>query len=247
MERLLSVVDTFKSADVPIYIKYCSKPQPEWNYLEEPMWSLVINKLFDISDVFILDVGTGAGRLYELLIKLGANPEMMLAMEPNLELAKYLSTEKHIPTILGDGDGLSHHLMQHGEIGLVTANMVVNHMTTDQYARFVKFTRHVVGVNGIVAYTTPYSEGKARKHKIDNNDNEAIVEEPAPWGGTVKYHHRSDQYQLKVLEKNGFVTDRFLFGYEDFISEKILRSGERSRNKSLRGYKREMFISKRVK
>lgn len=209
------------------------------------MWTLVVNKLLDLSNVYVLDVGAGTGKLYDLITKLGANPENILALEPNADLA-YLLSNKKIPTILGNTDDLHHDLLQKGEIGLLTANMVVNHLTTEEYCRFIQFSKDVLGVNGVLIYTIPFPEGKGNKHKIDISDDNVVVEENAPWGGKVKYHHRSDAYQVKILQENGFAVDRFLFGYESFVSDNIIRAGERVRNKSLRGYKREMFIAKRV-
>ena len=240
-------VDIFKDSSAKAYIDYCSRPQPPWEYLEKPMWDLIINEQLKLPDAVILDVGIGTGRLYKLLMEHGAEKTETLAIEPNPELSMYLHTELHIPCIKGGSQDMGHHLLQHEEFDLITANMVVNHMSGEEYVDFVKYTSGALHSNGLLLYTIPFPEGKAKKHGFDVSDNTVVIEEEAKWGGFVEYHHRSEEYQVEVLKSYGFEPNRILFGYEDFISEHILKSGERTLGKSLRGPKRVMFWAQRAK
>jgi hypothetical protein len=93
----------------------------------------------------------------------------------------------------------------------------------------------------------PSPEEKSKKHGFDYADNTIVVEEKAPWGGMVKYHHRSEEYQRKILRKNGFSVDTIVWGYEDFVDEKRLKIGEQETGRNLHGYKRMMFFARKIK
>jgi len=239
-------IDIFQGSSAADYIRYCSKPSPPWEYLEKPMWMAILSEKFDISNAAIFDVGSGAGKLINLLVEAGANPENMLALEPNSELADYLRQERNILCIKDSSHNLNSWVLQHQEWDLVTANMVVNHLTTPDYDNFVKYVKGMLMLDGIFIYTTPFPEEKAKKYNFDISDNSVIVEEDAPWGGKVKYHHRSEDYQVQVLQENGFKVERYFWGYESFIDEKIIRSGEIMTGKNLRGPKRLMFLARKI-
>jgi hypothetical protein len=239
-------VDIFQSSSAASYIDYCSKPKPAWEYMEKPMWKDILSEKFDISNAAIFDVGSGAGKLIDLLVEAGANLQNILALEPNLELATYLRQKKGILCIKDSSHNLNSWVLQHQEYDLVTANMVANHLTTPDYDNFVKYVKGMLMLDGVFIYTIPFPEGKARKHNFDNLDNSIIVEEDAPWGGKVKYHHRSEDYQVYILQENGFKVERYFWGYESFIDEKIIKSGEIITGKNSRRPKRLMFIARKI-
>lgn len=207
------------------------------------MWMVILSKYLDMPNVQGLDVGTGAGRFYELLLNYGAKKENILALEPNLILANYLHTKKHIPCILGGTDDMGHNLLQNREFNLVTANMVINHLTTEQFGDFVTFCNGVLMKGGVLIYTIPYPERKAKKYGFDCSDNSVVINEPAPWGGKVRYHHRSEEFQVENLEHNGFEVKRIHFGYENFISKDKLREAEKLHSRNFQGTRRVMFIA----
>jgi SAM-dependent methyltransferase len=242
-ERVLSV-DIFYGSSAAAYIDYCSKPQPTWEYLERPFWEAIITRL-DLPKAIILDIGSGTGKLYQLLIEEGAKPEDILLLEPNPELTDYLCKELEVICIKDSSHHLDSPILQHEEFNLVTASLVMNHLTTEEYNNFVTCIRGILYKGGVLIYTTPFPKQKAEKHNFDYEDNFAVVEEKAPWRGSVKYHHRSEEYQVGVLEKNGFKVDRIFAGYENFISDTMIEFGERAIGKSLRGPKRIMFVAQK--
>lgn len=240
-----SSVDIFLGSSATSYIDYYCRPRPEWEYLEKPMWEIILEKL-NVSQAVVLDVGTGTGKLYDLLVQAGANPDKVFAVEPNSELANYLFFKRHIKCIKDSTHHLNNITLQQGEFDLLTANMVLNHLTTDEYDDFIQYTKGILMADGLLIYTTPFPKEKSEKHKFDYTDNHIMVEEKAPWGGMVKYYHRSEEYQVEVLERNGFEAKRIFWGYENFISKRVIEDGERATGKSLRGPKRLMFWARKI-
>lgn len=236
------VVDIFRESGVSSYIDYCKKPRAAWEYLEKPMWEVILGE-FDLSEALVMDIGTGTGVLFDLLIKSGAKAENIFALEPSPELADYLRNEKKMAgtVIIDSTHNLDIWFLQVAEFDLLTANMVMNHLNTEEYDNFIQYAKGMLKPDGCLVYTTPYPEEKSEKHKFDYADNQIVVEEEAPWGGTVKYHHRSEEYQVGVLEKNGFEVKRIVQGYEDFVDERIIKNAEIRLQKNLRGRKRIMF------
>lgn len=233
---------------VAAYIDYCSKPQIPWEYLERPMWELILED-FKLSDARIIDIGSGAGNSVDLLIKTGAKPRNIFALEPNSVLAQHLYDKYHkigVGVIVGSSAGLGFRYLQNEEFDMISANMVANHLTTPEYDDFIKYARGMLMLDGFLIYTTPFPEEKSKKHGFDCSDNYVAVAEPAPWGGMVKYNHRSEEYQTSLLENNGFEVKRYLWGYENFLSDFRIHYGESKLGKSLRGPKRLMFVARKI-
>jgi cyclopropane fatty-acyl-phospholipid synthase-like methyltransferase len=210
------------------------------------MWEKVMKTFYrGLKKSWVLDVGTGTGKLVDVLVTAGVNSNQIITVEPNRELIRHFSKEHKVGCILASSDELNHWLFQ-GEYDLITANMVVNHMNTESYDNFVKYSHGVLMPHGYLLYTVPSPREKARKHSFNYHDNNHVVEEKAPWGGTVDYHHRSEKYQMDVLRKNGFDPLMIVWGYKDFLDKNQLKFYEREFHKKLTGIKRVMFLARKV-
>lgn len=204
------------------YIRFCEQPQPTWDDLEKPLWQLFFQSL-TTTDLLVLDVGTGPGKLIDVLLEAGILPEHILAMEPNPILIEYLLNRKlGIGCMKDSAVELGHELLQHAEIDLITANMVVNHLTTEQFCEFIANARGALRAKGILAYTIPHPGSKAQKYHIDHRKKEALFEEDAPWGGRVYYYHRSEEYQRHLLQQYGFSVITIEWGYASATPENIV-------------------------
>lgn len=243
--------DIFQGS-VSAFIKYNERPQVSWEYLEKPMWELILKrfKRSNLSKAVIFDIGSGTGNSIDMLFDAGADPRQIFALEPNPVLAALLSNKYHdreVGCIVDSSHNMGDDILQHGEYDLVTANMVVNHLTTSEYEDLVKCVKGMLMLGGIFIYTTPFPEEKAKKHSFDCSDNSVVVDELAPWGGMVKYHHRSEEYQVGLLEANGFEVERYFWGYDDFLTSFDIERGENALGKSLKGPKRLLVLAQKIK
>ncbi len=170
-----------------------------------------------------MDVGSGPGKLIDLLLEAGISCEHILAMEPNPILIQYLLDRNlGIGCMKDSAAELGHELLQHNELDLITANMVVNHLTTAQFCSLISNASGALRPKGLLAYTIPHPGEKAKKYRVDQRRNEAVFEEDAPWGGRVQYYHRSERFQRSLLTQHGFLVTTIEWGYASTISEHML-------------------------
>ncbi len=226
--------DPFQGA-ATAYIRHSENNPPTWEYLEKPLWEGFF-KLCDstlLGNMLVLDVGSGVGKIPDLAINLGVKRNHVFALEPNPILASYLKN-KNLLTIKDVAQNLNAPIMQLEQFDLVTANLVLNHFSTKEFTTFVATTSGVVIRGGAIAYTIPHPGSKAIKHDIRPQDNHSVFEEKVPWGGYAQYHHRSLEFQKKVLEAYGFevafreigyldnenYTSHFLLTLEDILEKK---------------------------
>lgn len=241
---IFSLPDIFTTTNIDCYIDYCKKPNRAWDLLEKPMWRMILGTYGGLSKGTVLDLGAGTGKLCEVLIENGVSVEKLVTLEPNRRLCMELKYKGIVLNVIGSTLDLKHRFFKNIGFDMITANMVVNHLTTPEYIDFVKKTRNIIFEGGSLIYTVPCPTSKAIKHGFYYTDNKKVVSEKAPWGGEVKYHHRSMEFQEEILKKNGFETNCILAGYESFLSEdelKLIEWREGKYRGALKGYKRLMI------
>jgi hypothetical protein len=137
-------------------------------------------------------------------------------LEPNPILIQYLYEKRlGVGCIKDEWITLGHPMFSLGEFGLIAANMVVNHLSTDRYTQMVEDMFGALTQDGLVVYTAPNPERKAAKHNLNPDDNDAVAEEEAPWGGLVRYFHRSLGYQIWAMQRAGFDVAVLAGGWND--------------------------------
>jgi SAM-dependent methyltransferase len=197
------------------YIRYCERWQPSWDCFEKPMWKSYFQNL-NFNGAWLLDIGSGTGKLVDLLMEEGANPKDILALEPNPILVDFLYKRNlGVGCIRDDSYNLDIPILQNNEIDLITANMVTNHLSTPEFDKLIQDASGVLKLDGVLAYMVPNPYRKEEKYCMGKDDNFTVVEENAPWGGLVEYHHRSEAYEREVLEKYGFDSDVYFGGFDD--------------------------------
>ena len=224
------------------YIRFSESKPVSWTHLEEPAWRY----LFELPDLnlqnlWILDVGSGVGKVVDLAIELGANKEQIFSFEPNSIMADYLF-KKGLQTIKDQASNLDNPIIQNEEFDLVTANMVLNHFPTNEFVGFIQTTYGILKKGGGLVYTVPHPGSKAHKHGFDYDNNSKVIEEKAPWGGYTQYNHRSVEFQAKTLEECGYDIVLREIGYSDFCTTHQVATLESELRKSLEGPKRIMVI-----
>ena len=197
------------------YIRYCESRRLPWEGFEKPLWKAFLREL-NLKEASVLDIGSGTGRLVDLLIEERAKPENIFILEPNPILVNFLFERKlGVGCIRDSSCNLDNPVAQHLEADLVTANMVVNHLPTTDFDKLVKDIAGVLKLDGIFAYMVPNPYWKEMRYSLDKSDNSSVVVEDAPWGGLVEYHHKSEAYQRKILENSGFKPLFYFGGYDD--------------------------------
>lgn len=197
------------------YIRYSEKEHTPWERFEKPLWKGIFQEL-GVKEAVVLDIGSGPGKLVDLLIEEGTKPENIFALEPNSILIDFLyGRGLGINCIIDSSHNLDNPIMQNHEFDLVCANMVVNHLSNADFDKLVKDSSGTLGLKGFLIYTTPNPCRKEAKYGLDGVDNSTVIIENAPWGGLVEYHHRSIDYQRKILENLGFNPYFYFDGYDD--------------------------------
>ena len=196
------------------YIRYCESWQLHWEGFEKPLWTDLFQNL-NLKEACVVDMGSGTGKLVDTLIENGAKPENIFALEPNPILIEYLfNRQLGIGCIRDSAYNLKNPIAQKLEADMITANMVMNHLTTPDFNELVSDINGVLKQDGLLVYTVPNPYRKQQKHSFEDNDNFGVAIENAPWGGLVEYHHRTEDYQKNVLNDAGF-NQSFTFGSYD--------------------------------
>lgn len=196
------------------YIRYCESWQLHWEAFEKPIWEALFQDL-NLKEACVLDIGSGTEKLVDLLIEKGAVPENIFVLEPNPILAGFLFNRQLGVWCIKDGVCNLDSFVVQNLADMVTANMVMNHLSTPDFNKLVGDIAGVLKPDGVFAYTVPNPYRKQEKHGFKNNDDFGIAVEEAPWGGLVEYHHRSEEYQRKKLEKVSLRPSFYFGGYDD--------------------------------
>lgn len=227
------------------YVRYASKPQPVWEYVEKPLWEHVFSNF--LPGTKMMDIGAGSGKLEYVATKESARGKFfqkdILTLEPNPILANELKNQ--FPSVRCRRTFGASFFGTRWENGfdLIVSNMVINHLDAPSFAGMFRFVMSHLRRDGIFAFTVPDPLMKARKFYPDSPwRDEFTAEEKVPWGGVTKYHHRSvdfyENFLLKRPVQFGFVQ----YGYSDSLSENRLKLAEREFGKSLRGPARLMVL-----
>jgi len=222
------------------YIRW-SENSRNSNCYERDLWTWLFSTIGRglLSKANILDVGSGVGRFNRLRISQGGRTDQIVALEPNPILAQYLMDRKMgIDCIQDPVSALPDSVVTHQEIDLLSANMLVNHLSTPEFSSLVYSASAALAPGGMFAYTVPEAHRKARKHGFPYPDFDATAEEAAPWGGLVRYYHRPDHFQVQILRAFGFKVTR-MHGCFD------LKSGDWYANDWHEGPKRTLFIAQK--
>ena len=225
------------------YIRFCETNPPSWLYLEKLIWSKFLSSCTSLDTQKLIDIGAGAGKLTHLLSEHGVNTDQLFALEPNPILAVHLRKQGFLVvenTIQSSENPISNS----SEFDLLTANMVINHLSDNQFTETSRINWDILKLGGMFAYTIPYPEGKARKYGL-KIDSPWKVDEPAPWGGNVQYNHRSTTLNKEILESVGFSVSAKNYGFHSFNTTHMVSAIASHLNKTITDPCRTLIIAKK--
>lgn len=161
-------------------------------------------------DIPILEIGIGAGNLTSLLLEMGFDDTRICAVEPNITLLKlYAHRYPNIETHVAYMNELTKFFDK--KFSLILAHMVINHIPTQELVESLRGAFVSLTDGGEFICVMPNPLEKEVKYNLSDHDSHAVVAEVAPWGGYVKYHHRSEEQLLLAFRNAGFTQVDVMF------------------------------------
>lgn len=185
-------------------------PPPIWSEVEMPAMKMGIEKVLAAyrgSNVNTLDVGVGGGKVLKLLTALGVPEEQVLGIDIDPEILQLVgSTNPGIKLRQIDMASASavEQLRAKAPFQLVTAHMVLNHLTDSELARAIHNCFDLLADGGRIVAMVPYPTKEAKWEKLEEHEDGYSSNEDAPWGGTVIYHHRDFAAYVDYFDLSGF-------------------------------------------
>jgi SAM-dependent methyltransferase len=148
----------------------------------------------------VLDMGSGAGKMVDLMLSLGVAGEQLVGLDLNRRLIGW-SKEWWPEVQFIHGDCTTVDLSIESGFDLVVSHMLVNHLEDPEFDATVAAVSRILRPEGKFVYMAPDPVSKATSLKIPDGQAGMWKDELAPWGGEVRYHHRTVQHQVDRLGK----------------------------------------------
>jgi len=199
------------------YIEYAHSPENAWTLVERPIFDFLLEgEIKRIPkyrhgfplDYSALDLGTGTGRVIQMLIEQGVNPQSVLGVDSNNELLN----DKHFPDGANklSGDIANIKKVIDSEFpdtkhvfNLITSNMVFNQLNYGDYVKCLKQTSELMLSQGYLIVVVPHPL-VTMFDSIDKYHNPGVLEIMTPWGMLQTHQIKNIQDYLRGLMEAEF-------------------------------------------
>ena len=186
-----------------------------WVALERRIWQQFIEKIANRTELKVLDVGCGAGKMIQFLLENNIEPQNITALDENEQLINWCSAIWRDVRFLKLNAVDLDQIPKPNSFDLVISHMLFNLL--DEKAMRNTLVRIYASLNqsGILAIQLPSPQGKRKQHPGLTNQT-CLIYESTPWGNTP-YYWRSEEHIIAVLEEIGFeVLDASNYSYGSF-------------------------------
>lgn len=159
-----------------------------WRYIERPGFDRYISDFYR-SDTRLLDVGCGTGRVIGHMIARGVKAKHIVGADPSSKLVAEANV-KYPSVSLINADALSMPF-RNGAFDLVTANMVIHHLSREELAVFLDRAYEVLKPDGVLFFVDTDPDHSSETLARLNN----WMTQETPWGSKIPaFIH--DMYEL---------------------------------------------------
>ncbi|MBI2036221.1 methyltransferase domain-containing protein [Candidatus Microgenomates bacterium] len=171
-----------------------------WRYIERPAMYRYLKDIVEPTSR-VLDLGTGTGRVIQLLKDLGVNEENITGLDISEELIKIARLKFPRVTFLhASADNFS---LPPESFDLVTANMVFQYLDNDMLKRAMDTIYDVLKLDGQLVFIEPHGLRSEQVRKGVNNNQ--WIREQTPWGQKVYVFNRNPWDLLDIHDFCGFL------------------------------------------
>ncbi len=196
-----------------------------WVTLERKIWEEFVNAVPSFSELQILDLGCGAGKLVQFFLENDVAAKQIVAIDSSPQLIKWCSTIWENVTFI-QVDATKIHLnptLDHKKFDLVSAHMLFNLLDDDQLTAVLNNAFQKLHDGGVLAIQMPSIKDKTLTHPtlaVKNNETRIRLED-TPWGRTT-YYHRSEEKILELLAAAGFEVEQLMdYSYNSFVENTV--------------------------
>lgn len=170
-----------------------------WKFIEKPVIKKHLNSFVD-SNTRILDAGCGTGRLFPLLLSLGAKSENIIGVDNSPDALQV--AHKNYPEIELIESNLLDLELGKNDFNLIVSNMVFHYFNQQDYRKIIRKFAGNLRIGGLLLFVTVHPLRFISNHSEYFNDCPKI--EQTPWGTEIEYYPKKVSDYINAILYNGF-------------------------------------------
>jgi len=216
----LSSGDKFNGVEQKYFEWSNQTPPPKvWTEIEAPALTAAIKEEVGnkISDLKVLDIGVGGGKVLGLLQELGVKKENITGVDINSKMLSLVQDKyPNIKLMIGDisNENILKNFCNEEQFDLITASMIFNHLDDDQLKIAISNAFKLLKDGGILITLVPYPNRWDKMNTLKDTKTGYKCTEISPWGGKTTYHHRDMAQYGDYFDLSGFMEKAVVAEYE---------------------------------
>lgn len=177
-----------------------------WRYIERPALKRYLEGVVTPSSK-VLDVGTGTGRVIELLLEMGVSQQNVIGIDVSNRLLE--ASQLKFPEATFIHSSIEDLRLPPASFDLVTANMVFHYLDNEMLLKSLDNIYRMLKVEGKLCFLNTHPDRSEDSKRGENNDQ--WIKELTPWGQEIFIFNRDPYSLVDITDFSGF---GFVKGWE---------------------------------